>query len=55
MYKEHFGEEPTQVVILITTEEGTTQVFKKKKIDYLPQLKEAVSDFYKWQENKNVD
>ena len=55
MYKEHFGEEPTQVVILITTEEGTTQVFKKKKIDYLPQLKEAVTDFYKWQENKNVD
>ena len=55
MYKEHFGEEPTQVVILITTEEGTTQVFKKKKIDYLPLLKEAVSDFYKWQENKNVD
>jgi len=55
MYKEHFGEEPTQVVILITTEEGTTQVFKKKKVDYLPLLKEAVSDFYKWQEKKNVD
>ena len=53
MYKEHFGEEPTQVVILITTEEGTTQVFVKRKIDYLPQLKEAVSDFYKWQESKN--
>ena len=55
MYKEHFGEEPTQVVILICTEEGTTQVFKKNKVDYLPQLKEAVEDFYKWQENKNVD
>ena len=55
MYKEHFGEEVTQVVILITTEEGTTQVFTKKKVDYLPQLKEAVQDFYKWQESKNVN
>ena len=55
MYKEHFGEEVTQVVILITTEEGTTQVFTKKKVDYVHQLKEAVSDFYKWQESKNVN
>tara|TARA_R100000005_G_scaffold96034_1_gene80257 strand:- start:963 stop:1655 length:693 start_codon:yes stop_codon:yes gene_type:complete len=53
MYKEHFGEEPTQVVILITTEEGTTQVFKKRKIDYLPKLKEAVENFYRWVENEN--
>ena len=52
MYKEHFGEEVTQVVILITTEEGTTQVFTKNKVDYLPKLKEAVEDFYKWIENK---
>ena len=55
MYKEHFGEEPTQVVILVTTEEGTTQVFKKNKVDYLPQLKEAISDFYKWIEETNVN
>ena len=55
MYKEHFGEEPTQVVILITTEEGTTQVFKKNKVDYLPKLKQAVEDFYKWIEEKNVN
>ena len=52
MYKEHFGEDVTQVVILITTEEGTTQVFTKNKVDYLPKLKEAVEDFYKWIENK---
>ena len=38
MYKEHFGEEITQVVILMVTEEGTTQVFVKNKIDYLPQF-----------------
>ena len=53
MFKEHFGEEVTQVVILIVTEEGTTQVFKKNKVDYLPKLKEAVENFYKWIENND--
>ena len=36
MYKEHFDEEINQIVILVVTEEGTTQVFKKNKNDYLP-------------------
>ncbi len=53
MFKEHFGEEVTQIVILIVTEEGTTQVFKKNKVDYLPKLKEAVENFYKWIENND--
>ena len=53
MFKEHFGEEVPQVVILIVTEEGTTQVFKKNKVDYLPKLKQAVEDFYKWIENND--
>tara|TARA_B100000963_G_scaffold327369_1_gene315066 strand:+ start:713 stop:1405 length:693 start_codon:yes stop_codon:yes gene_type:complete len=54
MFKEHFAEEVTQVVILITTEEGTTQVFKKNSIDYLPQLKDAIEKFYDWVEkNEN--
>ena len=53
MFKEHFGEEVTQVVILIVTEEGTTQVFKKNKVDYLPKLKEAVENFYKWIEKND--
>ena len=55
MFKEHFGEEVTQVVILIVTEEGTTQVFKKNKVDYLPKLKQAVEDFYKWIEREKND
>jgi len=55
MYKEHFGEDIEQVVILIVTEEGTTQVFKKNKKDYLPKLKEAVENFYKWIEKNNVN
>ena len=55
MFKEHFGEEVTQIVILIVTEEGTTQVFKKNKVDYLPKLKQAVEDFYKWIEKEKND
>ena len=47
MFKEHFGEEVTQVVILITTEQGTTQVFKKNPHDYLEKLKQYVEEFYK--------
>ncbi len=47
MFKEHFGEEVTQVVILITTEQGTTQVFKKNPYDYLEKLKQYVEEFYK--------
>ena len=52
MYKEHFDEDISQIVILVVTEEGTTQVFKKDKKDYLPKLKEAVENFYKWVENE---
>ena len=47
MYKEHFGEEVPQIVILIPTEQGTTQVFKKKPEDYLGKLKQYVEEFYK--------
>jgi hypothetical protein len=35
----------------VVTEEGTTQVFKKNKQDYLPKLKEAIENFYKWIED----
>ena len=51
MYEEHFGRPIEQVVILIVTEEGTTQIFKKNKKDYLPKLKDAIEQFYKWVEN----
>ena len=47
MYKEHFGEEVNQIVILITTEQGTTQVFKKNPYDYLEKLEKYVEEFYK--------
>ena len=34
---------------------GIAYLFKKNKVDYLPQLKEAISDFYKWIEETNVN
>ena len=55
MYEEHFQTPINQIVILIVTEEGTTQVFKKNKVDYLPKLKQAVEDFYKWIEREKND
>jgi hypothetical protein len=35
-------------VILVVTEDGSTQVFKKKKHEYLPELKVAIEKFYEW-------
>ncbi len=52
MYEELTGTPIEQVVILVITSDGATQVFKKNKNDYLPQLKEAVENFYKWIENE---
>jgi genome maintenance exonuclease 1 len=51
MYEELTGTPIEQVVILVITSDGATQVFKKNKKDYLPQLKEAVENFYKWIES----
>jgi len=53
MYEEHFKEPIKQVVILVVTEEGTTQVFTKRVDDYLPKLKEAIENFYKWVETND--
>jgi genome maintenance exonuclease 1 len=48
MYEEHFHKPINQIVILIVTEEGTTQVFKKDKKEFLPKLEESVKQFYDW-------
>ena len=53
MYEEHFGTPINQVVILIATEDGTVQTFRKDKKDYLPKLKDAIQKFYEWIETKN--
>jgi|TARA_B110000908_G_C10235503_1_gene443078 hypothetical protein len=60
-YAEMFGERTgivvDQVVILVVTEDGTTQEFIKKKYEYLPLLTETIK---KWEEkneilNHNID
>ena len=48
MYEEHFQTPINQIVILIVTEEGTTQVFKKDKKPYLEKLEESIKHFYDW-------
>ena len=45
MYRERYGTDIEDIVILIVTEQGLNQVFHKKKQDYLPQLKEAIENF----------
>ena len=47
MYEELYGKAIDQIVILIVTEEGTTQTFVKNKKDYLPLLKPAIEEFHK--------
>ena len=47
MYEELYGKSIDQIVILIVTEEGTTQTFVKNKKDYLPLLKPAIEEFHK--------
>ena len=47
MYEERTGTSIENIVILVVTEDGSTQVFKKKKHEYLPELKVAIEDFYK--------
>ena len=47
MYEELYGKAIDQIVILIVTEEGSTQTFIKNKQDYLPLLKPAIEEFHK--------
>ena len=47
MYEERFSGKIDQVVILIVTEDGGVQVFKKDKRPFLPLLKEAIGEFNK--------
>ena len=46
MYEERFGTPINQVVILIVTEDGAIQIFKKDKSNYLPLLQPAIDEFY---------
>ena len=55
MYEERTGTPIENIVILVVTEDGATQVFKKNKKDYLPLLKEAIEEFYRWIENEKTN
>jgi len=52
MYEERTGTPIENIVILVVTEDGATQVFKKNKKDYLSLLKEAIEEFYRSIENE---
>ena len=55
MYEELFGTPIDQIVILIASEDGTTQAFIKDKKDYIEPLKKEIADFYKYFEEQNKD
>lgn len=51
MYEEIFGTSIDQIVILQAGEDGSANAFVKEKKDYVPKLKKAIEDFYKYYEN----
>jgi len=55
MYEELYGEKIEQLVILIASEDGTSQSFVKETKDYKQKLIVAIEDFYKYYKNKNKD
>ena len=52
MYEEWSGTPISQIVILIVTEDGAVQIFKKDKSNYLPLLQPAIDEFYQVFNNK---
>ena len=55
MYEETFGTPIEQIVILIASEDGTTQSFIKNKADYEKELGKSIEGFYKYYEKLNKD
>ena len=55
MYKELFGTDIDQIVILMASEDGSVRAFVKDKKDYLDKLKENIAFFYKYYEEKTKD
>ena len=55
MYEELYGTPIDQIVVLIASEDGTTQAFVKDKKDYIEPLKEEIAYFYKYFEEQNKD
>src|SRR6056300_2016095 len=55
MYEETFGTPIEQIVILLASEDGTSQCFIKEKKDYEQDLMKAIDGFYKYYEELNKD
>ena len=55
MYKEIFGKDIEQIVILLASEDGSVQTFTKNPKDYMEPLKKCINDFYKYYEELNKD
>ena len=53
MYEELFGTPIEQIVILIASEDGTSQAFIKEKKEYVEKLGKTIQEFYKYMEEKN--
>ena len=55
MYEEIFGKKIEQIVILLASEDGSTQSFIKETKDYMTPLMKSIDDFYKYYEKENKD
>ena len=55
MYEELYNKPIEQLVILIGSEDGSSQAFIKEKKDYDKKLVEAIDNFYKYYQQKNKD
>ena len=55
MYEEIFGKKIEQIVILLASEDGSTQYFIKETKDYMTPLMKSIDDFYKYYEELNKD
>ena len=55
MYEELFGKPIEQIVVLIASEDGTSQAFIKEKKDFVAPLTKQIEGFYKYYEELNKD
>ena len=55
MYEEIFGKKIEQIVILLASEDGSTQSFIKETKDYMTPLMKSIDDLYKYYEELNKD
>ena len=55
MYEETFGTPIEQLVVMLASEDGTSQIFVKNRADYEKELVKAIDGFYKYYEELNKD